>query len=120
TAFDSSGIERRHTVVEAFASGAESPLLGADGVIRPASTGERNALYAWHAPALTVDAARRALATAHLGPEKVTHVITASCTGFVSPGPDLALVTELGLSPATPRLHVGFMGCSAAFPALRV
>jgi predicted naringenin-chalcone synthase len=33
---------------------------------------------------------------------------------------DYRLVTELGLSHATERYHVGFMGCYAAFPALRM
>jgi predicted naringenin-chalcone synthase len=119
TAFDASGIEQRHTVVDALATGEASELLSADGTIRPASTGVRNALYAEHASALALEAARQALATAGFDAEQVTHVVTASCTGFVSPGPDLALVTGLGLAPSTARLHVGFMGCSAAFPALR-
>lgn len=119
TAFNSSGIERRHTVVDALVTGEESTLIGADGAIRAATTGERNALYAAEAPSLAIEAARRALAAAGIRPDEVTHVVTASCTGFVSPGPDLALVRELGLAPGTSRLHVGFMGCSAAFPALR-
>ncbi len=119
TAFDGSGIERRATVVDSLVTGVDSPLLAPDGAIRPATTGERNALYARHAPELAIEAAREALASAGLDPAEVSHVITASCTGFVSPGPDLALVYELGLATGTARLHVGFMGCSAAFPALR-
>jgi len=118
-AFDASGIDERHTVVDALATDQGSALVASDGRIHPASTGTRNALYAEHASPLAVEAARHALAASGLGAEQVTHVITASCTGFVSPGPDLALVTGLGLAPSTARLHVGFMGCSAAFPALR-
>lgn len=120
TAFDASGIERRHTVLDELATGEASPLLAPDGAIRAASTGTRNALYARHASPLAVEAARRALAAGGIRAEQVTHVVTASCTGFVSPGPDLALVREFGLGSSTSRLHVGFMGCSAAFPALRV
>src|SRR5690606_15854176 len=41
------------------------------------------------------------------------------CTGFFAPGPDYAIVRELGLAPSTQRYHLGFMGCYAAFPALR-
>lgn len=118
-AFDASGIDERHTVVDTLATGRESALVASEGTIHPASTGTRNALYAEHASALALEAAGRALAASGIRAEQVTHVITASCTGFVSPGPDLALVTELGLSPGTARLHIGFMGCSAAFPALR-
>ncbi len=119
TAFDGSGIERRATVVEALVDGGASELLEEGDRIRPASTGERNELYARHASPLAVEAGGRALAAAGVGAAEVTHVVTASCTGFVSPGPDLALVRGLGLRADTARLHVGFMGCSAAFPALR-
>ncbi|PZQ92018.1 MAG: type III polyketide synthase [Leifsonia xyli] len=119
TAFDGSGIAQRNTVLDSLVTGEDSLLLAPDGAIRPATTGDRNALYAEHAPQLAVAAARRSLAAAGVAPTEVTHVITVSCTGFVSPGPDLALVRELGLDPATARLHLGFMGCSGAFPALR-
>ena len=50
----------------------------------------------------------------------VTHLIVASCTGFVAPGLDLQLVADLGLEPTVERTIVGFMGCSAALPALRL
>jgi len=43
-----------------------------------------------------------------------------SCTGFYNPGPDYYIVRELGMSDATQRYHLGFMGCYAAFPALRM
>jgi predicted naringenin-chalcone synthase len=42
-----------------------------------------------------------------------------SCTGFFAPGPDQLLVDRLGLDPQVERFHLGFMGCHAAFPALR-
>ena len=42
-----------------------------------------------------------------------------SCTGFINPGPDYKIVRALGLNPAVQRYHLGFMGCYAAFPALR-
>lgn len=54
------------------------------------------------------------------GPSDVTHVIFASCTGFVNPGPDFFLVKDLGLAENVERYIVGFMGCYAAFPCLRM
>jgi len=48
------------------------------------------------------------------------HLVTCSCTGFASPGIDLELINSLGLRPDISRTHVGFMGCHAAFNALRV
>jgi predicted naringenin-chalcone synthase len=84
------------------------------------STGARNAFYAREAPGLFVEAARRAVeACPGLGPDAVTHLVTASCTGFYAPGPDLDVVRGLGLPASVKRSHLGFMGCCAAFPALR-
>src|SRR5699024_8680639 len=35
------------------------------------------------------------------------------------PGPDYRIVRALDLDPSVERYHLGFMGCYAAFPALR-
>ena len=51
--------------------------------------------------------------------DAITHLVTVSCTGFVAPGVDVALITRLGL-PQIERVHVGFMGCQGALNALRV
>lgn len=51
---------------------------------------------------------------------RVTHLVVASCTGFCAPGLDVQLVDALGLQPDVQRTLVGFMGCSAALPALRL
>ena len=58
------------------------------------------------------------VAAAQTAPGAITHLITASCTGFFAPGLDSALIGSLGLSPAVRRVHIGFMGCHAAFNAL--
>ena len=81
----------------------------------------RNDAYTAEAPRLLLDAARRAIESAPGVTEAdVTHVVTVSCTGFFAPGPDFVLVRDLGLAPSTQRFHLGFMGCCAAFPALRI
>lgn len=49
----------------------------------------------------------------------ITHLIVASCTGFSAPGLDLQLAFRLGLAADVERMMIGFMGCSAAIPALR-
>ena len=122
-----SGIERRHSVVRDF---RRDPHLDADvaplftemdGTPRTPSTGERNAHYAREAAQGFPAAARKVLeATAAVSAGDVTHVITVSCTGFYAPGPDLDVVRSLHLRPTTERYHLGFMGCYAAFPALRM
>ncbi|MEJ7925988.1 type III polyketide synthase [Sphingobium sp. AN641] len=49
----------------------------------------------------------------------VTHLVLASCTGFVAPGIDQLLAQRLGLDPGVERTLIGFMGCYAAIAALR-
>ena len=122
--FNSSGIERRYSVVSEmdFSASVDSPQFFErdTGRILNPSTGARNEVYVRGATELFVEAATAAVdACDGLERSDVTHVITVSCTGFFSPGPDYRIVRELGLNPAVKRCHLGFMGCYAAFPALR-
>lgn len=121
--YNRSGIETRHSVTGDFVQGAEAGLYrsDADGRLIPPGTAERNRVYAHCARELAVDVARRALADAP-GFEKqdVTHIIYTSCTGFANPGPDYHVIRELGLRENVQRYTLGFMGCYAAFPALRM
>ncbi len=84
------------------------------------TTRERMDLYLEHAPVLAHQSASQALERAGMPASAITHLITVSCTGFYAPGWDISLMRDLGLSPATQRTHVGFMGCHGALNALRV
>lgn len=84
------------------------------------STAARMSAYAATAPALAARASRAALDDARLRPESVTHLVTVSCTGFMAPGIDAAVIERLGLPATTARTHVGFMGCHGSLNALRV
>jgi predicted naringenin-chalcone synthase len=121
--YAASGIERRYSVLPDFTGGLEPALFrgrNGDDFGRP-TTGMRNERYGEAAPVLVERAARRALAAAPASVrERVTHVVTVSCTGFLAPGVDDHLVRALGLGEGTERYHLGFMGCYAAFPALRM
>ncbi len=81
------------------------------------STAARMALYETAA----LELALRAVSDLELGDGagEITHLIVASCTGFTAPGLDLQLAERLGLRPDVERSIIGFMGCSAAVPALR-
>lgn len=122
TVFDASAIDRRHTVLAEFGGGTGAPGFfdAATGTLLTPSTGHRNAAYAIGVRPLLLQAASRAIEqAAGLERSDITHVVTVSCTGFFAPGPDYLVVRDLGLPSATRRLHVGFMGCYGAFPALR-
>lgn len=69
------------------------------------------------------DAPRLALAAIgklDFAPAAITHLVVASCTGFMAPGLDQVIVTKAGLDPAVERTVVGFMGCYAAVNSLRL
>ncbi|MGB3779845.1 MAG: type III polyketide synthase [Tunicatimonas sp.] len=55
-----------------------------------------------------------------LNPSDITHLIYVSCTGMYAPGVDIELIHLLGLNTHTQRTAVNFMGCYAAFNALKV
>ncbi len=121
-AFNASGIAQRHSVIGDYRPGSGGgPFYDeASGVMLAPSTGARNAVYVQEATPLFVAAGRQALEASGLSAEDITQVVTVSCTGFFAPGPDYMVVRQLGLRPTTGRYHVGFMGCYAAFPALKM
>ncbi|MCG3147822.1 MAG: Alpha-pyrone synthesis polyketide synthase-like Pks18 [Verrucomicrobiae bacterium] len=114
--YDRSGIAKRHSVLPDFQRGVPTELFH-DDALEP-STAERNRCYIRYARELSVEIARRALSG--FSPADVTHVVTASCTGFYNPGMDYDIVVGLGLPPTVERYNLGFMGCYAAMPALRM
>lgn len=116
------GIEYRHTVVPDYdRTSAEYQFFSRDPTMLPEPTpAQRNDLFIAHAAALTEEAARGLLFNLSMDPGEITHLITVSCTGFSAPGFDLHLVRALGLNQGVFRYHLGFMGCFAAFPALRL
>jgi predicted naringenin-chalcone synthase len=125
TSFDVSGIARRYTVIEELdRDGHPETAMFFDhesGELQLPGTKARNDLYAEHASRLYLEAGRAALAaTPGLDADDVTHVITVSCTGFYAPGPDYILARDLGLPAGVQRYHLGFMGCYASIPALRL
>jgi len=120
--YSQSGIEQRYSVLPDFVEGTtDGFLFMKNGVFNPEpSTGSRNAVYTQEARKMFSAVARDVIEQSGLGVSDITHVITVSCTGFYAPGPDYTVVMDLGLALNTPRIHVGFMGCYAAFPALRM
>ncbi|HVT80653.1 MAG TPA: type III polyketide synthase [Phycisphaerae bacterium] len=115
-----SGVDGRHTVLM-NGRGADDVRdfypPSAENINGP-GTAVRMQRYALEAPALAESAARAALQNAALEPAEITHLITVSCTGFFAPGLDVELISRLALPPNVRRIHIGFMGCHAAFNAL--
>ena len=110
---DRSGIDHRWSVL-APPEGGSQTVDGFYGVGMP-PTSARMAVYAEEAPRLALSA------IAQLGDlGEISHIVVASCTGFIAPGIDQILARALDLPPTVERTLVGFMGCYAAISALRV
>lgn len=116
--FDRCGVGSRGAVVVGTEWGGGT-FYDATHAGRSPTTAQRMAAYEALAPALALRAGAAALRSGACDAGSITHLVTASCTGFSSPGVDTELVTQLGLSPGVQRTHLGFMGCHAAINALR-
>ena len=121
--YEQSAIDYRYSCVEDY--GEDDPdaftFFPENWSLNPApSTHERNEKYREAAIPLAEDVAGRALEDADVAADEITHVIAVSCTGFFAPGLDIELVKRLDLPVSTERTFIGFMGCYAAFNALRV
>ncbi len=98
-------------------TGAEGEAIDHAGFYRRGDfppTSARMEAYARLAPDLAEAAAGK------LDLYGITHLICASCTGFMAPGLDQVLAERLGLMADLERSAIGFMGCYAAVPALRL
>jgi alkylresorcinol/alkylpyrone synthase len=81
-------------------------------------TGARMERYLAEALPLGKDAVSAALADAGIAAADVGLFAVSSCTGYVTPGVDIRLARDLGMSDRVRRLFVGHMGCYAALPGL--
>lgn len=120
-----SGVQKRHSVL--LRAGDDAAVerqtfyeVASTRSDRGPSTAVRMQRYETEAPMLAEQACRHALQNTALTPEAIDHLVTVSCSGFNSPGFDLALYERLGLDPNVSRTHVGFMGCHGALNGLRV
>jgi predicted naringenin-chalcone synthase len=121
--YANTGIEKRHTVINDYGKEPSAHrFYPKNASLTPEpETWYRNDVYVTEANALAQDTAGALFdALEGLNPERITHLITVSCTGFSVPGFDLHLVKKTGLRKGVHRFHIGFMGCYAAFPAIKL
>ena len=114
------GIERRFSFLEPVTLD-DGRITDAQGFYAPPhwpGTAARMARYEADAPGLALQALDALDLTGER--ERITHLVVASCTGFIAPGLDQLIVKAAGLDPGVERTLVGFMGCYAAVNALRL
>lgn len=86
----------------------------------PPGTAARMELWAGAVRPMAFAACSDAIRTSGVQASSITHLVTASCTGFAAPGMDQWLIRDLGLAPSIRRTNIGFMGCHAAINAVAV
>jgi len=118
--FHQSAINIRHSAIPDFSDFNQRTLFPLSHEIPMLD--ERIDVFKQKALPLSVKAIENAFKNiqASIAEFGITHLITVSCTGIYNPGLDIELMEELNLPPDTFHTALNFIGCNAAFPALRI
>jgi predicted naringenin-chalcone synthase len=121
--YNQSGIESRHSVLDDFmhVDPKSFTFFPNNKELEPfPSTSDRMKVFQKNAPRLAVEAIRNCLSKTSVKAEEVTHLILVSCTGMYAPGVELNIMEQLGLEDTVERYCIHFMGCYAAFTAIKM
>jgi predicted naringenin-chalcone synthase len=80
----------------------------------------RMGLYKDNALGLALESINNTLEPSETAIDEITHLITVTCTGLHAPGLSAEVIRELGLREDISHTAVNFMGCNAAFYALKI
>jgi predicted naringenin-chalcone synthase len=119
--FKHSGISTRYSTVPDFDKTKLKTILFNEK--QDTSTVEnRLNVFKQKAVPLAIEAITNALKkiNANISDFGITHLITVSCTGLYAPGIDAELIEELNLPNDIFHISVNFLGCNAAFHALKI
>lgn len=121
TIFKLSGIEYRHSVLDDYGKTdgfSFHPNTSAELI---PGTEKRLSIFREHAQGLSYAAVKNMLERLPgFDVTQITHIVVVSCTGMYAPGLDIDLVRKLGLRSTVQRTCINFMGCYAAFNALKL
>lgn len=89
-----------------------------DGDLNSMGIDGRMQAFREHAPVLAIDSVDKLA----LGDQAaaITHLVVVTCTGFFTPGIDLAIINRCGLPSSVERTQVAFMGCFAGVNGLKL
>ena len=122
TIFKASGIEYRHSVIEDYGRTNDFTFYSQAENFEPVPTTEKRInLFRANAVRLSKAAVENLLTKySAVKLQEVTHLIVVCCTGMYAPGLDIDLVKQLKLNSTVQRTAINFMGCYAAFNALKI
>jgi predicted naringenin-chalcone synthase len=112
-----SGISFRHSCIDDFTGNSRNQFFANDSF---PGISKRMEKYFEIAPLLANKASHKSINTSGFTKDKITHLITISCTGMAAPGLDLMLIESLNLPLDIQRTSVNFMGCYAGFHGLKM
>lgn len=120
--FRVTGIESRYSVIEDYGREIDFSFYSNNTNLDPfPTTKQRLELFRKESVKLSLDAIASCLNKApSFDTKNITHLIVVSCTGMYAPGLDIDLVKSLNLSSSINRLCINFMGCYAAFNAIKL
>jgi prepilin-type processing-associated H-X9-DG protein len=119
--FKASGINFRHSVLEDYGKTGDFNFYPQTDQDEFPSTRDRLEIFKTQALPLSLTAVTRLFVNAkHIQPDGITHLIVVCCTGMYAPGLDIELVKALNLKSTIHRTAINFMGCYAAFNALKI
>jgi alpha-pyrone synthase len=108
--FLNSGISKRHSVLD-----SPSKYFYAD----KRTTKQRNDIYFKESLELCSQAIEKCLNDSKTKSNEIDELIIVSCTGVNIPGLDILLAKKFEMKNNLQRTNILFMGCYAAFPAIR-
>ncbi|WP_276368370.1 type III polyketide synthase [Chryseolinea sp. H1M3-3] len=122
TIFKASGIDYRHSVLEDYGKDKDFKFYSNAADFEPFPTTEmRLSVFRKHVVDLSAHAIDNMLQSVpSFNVQQVTHLIVVCCTGMYAPGLDIDLVKRYNLAPSVHRTGINFMGCYAAFNAIKV
>ena len=115
-----SGIQTRYSVLDDYSLPASewSFFIPTENLEPFPSIEKRMRSFREYAAPLSLKAIDDCLA--NFKDQKITHLVTVSCTGMSAPGLDLEIIELLNLPFTTWRTSINFMGCYAAIHALKL
>ena len=118
--FHHSAINSRHSAVPDFSDTDERLLFPLTHELPMVS--DRIDVYKRQSLPLAVRAVENSFKNLHTSIAEfgITHLITVTCTGIYAPGLDIELLQALNLPEDTFHTSLNFLGCNAAFPALKI
>jgi predicted naringenin-chalcone synthase len=119
--YRATGIETRYSVLSDYGKTDHFEFYSNSESLAPfPSTKSRLTVFREEALKLSLKSIGNCFYQSSVKASEITHLIVVSCTGMYAPGLDIDVVKSLGLSFSIKRTCINFMGCYAAFNALKL